>query len=347
METVLSARQRQLAVEVADSSAVGAARRMAADICARIALDEVACGQVALATTEAATNILKHAGRGEILARPLVVDGRPGIEIIAIDRGPGMANFARSAADGHTTAGSYGIGLGAMQRGTDFFDIHTAPGQGTVIAMRIYGRGGAGAPSAIDIGAVCLPITGETLCGDAWAVAAGPTLVTALVADGLGHGPQAAAASEAAAEIVERHPEQLPGALMQDVHAGLRGTRGAAAALLRIDLIEDELRFCGVGNIMASVYESGSAIVGGTRRQMVSHNGIVGGNAHKIQEFTQPWRPGSLLVLCSDGLNTRWDLNRYPGLTERHPSVIAAVLYRDFARGRDDVTVLVVREHGG
>jgi hypothetical protein len=77
---------------------------------------------------------------------------------------------------------------------------------------------------------------------------------------------------------------------------------------------------------------------------MVSHNGIVGSNMRKVQEFTQAWQPGSLLVLCSDGLNTRWDLNRYPGLADRHPSVIAALLYRDFARRRDDVTVLVLRE---
>jgi serine phosphatase RsbU (regulator of sigma subunit) len=225
-----------------------------------------------------------------------------------------------------------------MRRGADLFDIHTAPGQGTVIAMRIYGKAGAPAPGAMDIGAVCLPIVGETVCGDAWAVAADPTLVSVLLADGLGHGPLAAEASETAARIVSAKGQELPGVALQDIHHGLRATRGAAVALARLDLLADELRFAGVGNIMASVYE------GASRRQMVSHNGIVGSNMRKVQEFTQAWQPGSLLVLCSDGLNTRWDLNRYPGLADRHPSVIAALLYRDFARRRDDVTVLVLRE---
>jgi hypothetical protein len=208
-----------------------------------------------------------------------------------------------------------------------------------VIAMRVFGRGGAGAPRALELGVVCLPIPGESICGDAWAIAAEPTRFSALLADGLGHGPHAADASEAAARILAADPQGMPGALLEDMHRALRGTRGAAAALARVDLLRDEIRFAGVGNIMASVYE------GAVRRQMVSHNGIVGSNVHKFQEFTQPWHPGSLLVLCSDGLNTRWDLNRYPGLIDCHPSVIAGVLYRDFARRRDDVTVLVLREH--
>lgn len=60
------------------------------------------------------------------------------------------------------------------------------------------------------------------------------------------------------------------------------------------------------------------------------------------QAFTYPWSPDAVVVLHSDGLRTRWRLDAYPGLARRHPSLIAGVLYRDFARRRDDVTVLVV-----
>jgi len=48
------------------------------------------------------------------------------------------------------------------------------------------------------------------------------------------------------------------------------------------------------------------------------------------------------LIMYSDGLQSRWNLQDYPGLVHRHPAVIASVLHRDFCRGRDDVTVLVV-----
>jgi hypothetical protein len=67
----------------------------------------------------------------------------------------------------------------------------------------------------------------------------------------------------------------------------------------------------------------------------------------KVQEFAFPWPRGALLVMHSDGLGTQWDLGTYPGLTSRHPALIAAVLYRDYDRARDDVSVVVIRNRGG
>ena len=64
----------------------------------------------------------------------------------------------------------------------------------------------------------------------------------------------------------------------------------------------------------------------------------------RIQEFSYPWPSGALLVMHSDGLNTSWDVRGQPGLATRHPSLVAGVLYRDHARGTDDVTVAVARE---
>jgi hypothetical protein len=76
---------------------------------------------------------------------------------------------------------------------------------------------------------------------------------------------------------------------------------------------------------------------------MVSHNGIVGHAVRSIQEFVYPCSRNMLVVLHSDGLATNWHLPVYPGLAEKHPGIIAATRYRDFTRGRDDVTVVVAR----
>jgi hypothetical protein len=76
---------------------------------------------------------------------------------------------------------------------------------------------------------------------------------------------------------------------------------------------------------------------------MTSHNGTLGHELRKIQEFSFPWEPESLLIMHSDGLGSRWDLSQYPGIMRKHASMIAAVLYRDFERQRDDVTVLVAK----
>jgi hypothetical protein len=75
-------------------------------------------------------------------------------------------------------------------------------------------------------------------------------------------------------------------------------------------------------------------------RRMVSMPGTAGYNVRKIQSFDYAFESG-LVILCTDGLSTSWTLARYPGLRAAHPVLVAAVLYRDFGRRRDDVTVLV------
>jgi anti-sigma regulatory factor (Ser/Thr protein kinase) len=339
METVLSTASRQAVFHVGEPSEIAAARRAASVLARRLGFNDTRAGQVAIVVTEAATNIVKHASHGEILIRPVRSGNVAGIEIMAIDGGPGMANLALNMRDGVSTAGSYGVGLGAMQRLADEFDVYTTPGKGTVLCMTLWADSSTGHSSPWQVGVVCLPLPSEEVCGDAWAVSTSPTIATLLVADGLGHGPDAAAASESAAEVIAQHPDLSPTTALQQAHGLLRATRGAAVAIARLDSISGEMHFVGVGNIAACVFD------GDDRRQMVSHNGIVGSNMRKVQEFVVPWMAASMIILHSDGLATRWDLEQYPGLAIRHPSLIAAVLYRDFARKRDDITVLVVREN--
>jgi anti-sigma regulatory factor (Ser/Thr protein kinase) len=341
METILSSASRQALYEVSESTQIAAARRAGSDLARRLGFDETAAGKVAIVITEAATNMVKHAERGEILIRPLQCGDVPGIEVLAIDSGPGMANVALNMQDGMSTSGTYGVGLGAMHRLADELDIYTAPDKGTVLCMTMWARPDVTSDQALRTGVVCLPIAGETVCGDAWVVSSDQTVSTVLVADGLGHGPDAATAAEAATEVVARRPDFPPRATLQEAHAALRGTRGAAVAAAYLDAVAEQMHFAGIGNIAAYVFS------GGQRRQMVSHNGIVGSNMRTAQEFAVPWTAGSMLIMHSDGLGTRWDMAQYPGLPTRHPSVIAAVLYRDFSRRRDDVTVLVIREHQG
>ncbi|MBO0726304.1 MAG: SpoIIE family protein phosphatase, partial [Blastocatellia bacterium] len=192
-------------------------------------------------------------------------------------------------------------------------------------------------PPPLEIGAVCLPKPGEVACGDDWAVEWRAGHCVVLVADGLGHGADAAAAAMAAVNTLRTHPNLAPAALIEFAHGALRSTRGAALAVADIDLAQ-EVRYAGIGNIAGMILASGGA------RHMVSHAGIVGHEARKIQEFAYPWTQDSLLVMHSDGLATHWNLDQYPGLVGRRPSLIAGVLYRDFTRGRDDVTVVVAKK---
>jgi anti-sigma regulatory factor (Ser/Thr protein kinase) len=302
-------------------------------------------GKLALVVTEVASNLIKHAGGGELVIQDLA-SGQfgAGLDIMALDRGPGMSDVSRCLADGYSTAGSPGTGLGAASRLTDSFGIYSAPGEGTVLWARFPGTGPSQAEDTCrpQVGVVNLPAAGEQVCGDAWAVIPRDGRSLVLVVDGLGHGSPAAEAAEAAVGIIRAHRAEDPVAIIEAAHEPLRSTRGAAMAIALVDSANARLRYAGVGNISGILLDTRS----GQRNGLVSQNGTVGHSLRKVQAFDYPWTKDSLLLMHSDGLGTHWNLDRYPGLGQRHPSLIAGVLYRDHKRGRDDVTILAVREGG-
>ena len=336
-----------VALAVVESSQAGEARRLTLALARAVGFDEVGQGKVALVIIEIANNLIRHATNGELIVGVVRSGARVGLEILAIDRGPGVADFRRCLVDGYSTAGTPGTGLGAVSRICDAFDVYSVPHEGTVIAARILvpPRHPLERPMSypdLDLGAVCLPVAGETECGDAWATEeAAPGVHSVIVADGLGHGPKAAEASRLAVATFRQNPTFHPGEHLTALHPALKGTRGAAVAVAMIDANRGEIRFAGVGNIAGTVF-GGS----GSHRGLVSHNGTVGVNLHKVQEFTLPWSDQSLLVMHSDGLATSWRLDNRLALKSKAPSVIAGTLYRESSRRRDDVTVVVARTQG-
>jgi anti-sigma regulatory factor (Ser/Thr protein kinase) len=326
-------------IEVLESSQAGDARRKAVAFAEDLQMDETQCGQVALAATEIATNLVKHGGGGHILLQQLTTNGHSGLRIIGVDKGPGISDITGALADGHSTAGSMGTGLGAIRRLSDSFDVYSARDTGTVIGAEFWqGKNPqAQGKAKLEVGVVSEPIRGEEECGDGWGIRTTMDNVLLMVVDGLGHGTFAAEAAREAERIVANTKENSLEEIVQTVHLALKKTRGAAFAVAKINMEKGVLSFAGVGNISASVVAPGSS------RSMASHNGTLGQYLHRVQEFTTPWNPNSILVMHSDGLASRWDLERYPGIWNKPSSLIAAILHRDFSRGRDDVTVLVAK----
>jgi anti-sigma regulatory factor (Ser/Thr protein kinase) len=322
-------------VTVEEISQVGLARRLVTDSASRVGMSDELIGKLALIVTELGTNLIKHAGGGQILFRTLD-SACGGLEVLSIDKGPGIYDFDRAFEDGFSTAGSPGNGLGAVGRlSTEHFS-YSVPKGGTVIGTRVINRGAA-ADQYFEIGAICCPVKGEEECGDSWAVFPNQRGIRAIVADGLGHGPLAAEASEVAIRIVRESPELGLIDLIGRASDAMKATRGAALAVVDIDRFSETVRFAGVGNISAAIVDQGKM------RQMVSHNGTAGIQLRRVQEFTYPWTASALLLMHSDGLFTRWSLDTYPALAVQHPSIVGGILFRDFARGRDDVTVLTLR----
>jgi len=322
--------QRWLRVE--DPSAAAACRGAATALAGRLQFPEARTSQLTLAVTEAATNLHKHAVQGSMLLRIARVEGRPGIEMVTIDAGPGLRDARAALRDGHSTSGSLGIGLGAIRRLADFCDVYSAPGHGTALVARFWP---APPPAPGRYAGLARPITGETECGDVFGAAETGAGVTGVLCDGLGHGPLAASAATEAVTTVFEDPAASPAALLERVHRRIAHTRGGAIAIVQVS--GDAVRFAGLGNIAATI------LAGGARRGMVSVPGIAGHQARAIRQFDYTAPPGAAIILHSDGISSRWDAAALPGLNLRDPLVVASALLAQAGTRRDDAGVLVLK----
>jgi serine phosphatase RsbU (regulator of sigma subunit) len=239
--------------------------------------------------------------------------------------------------DGYSTAGSLGTGLGAIRRQADHFEIYTQPNDGSLIVARMWSEAGGGG-EARSLSGINVPKSGESVSGDAWASHVDGALATLIVVDGLGHGPQAADASNAAIRVFRQRAGLAPADMIEEIHSALRATRGAAVSVATVDRDRQIVRFAGVGNVAASMVSPLAP-----RQGLASHNGTAGVTMRRVQEFTYPIRPHDVLVMHSDGINTHWNAENHTGLWRRDPALIAAAIYRDHTRGRDDSTVVVAR----
>lgn len=324
---------------VTDPSSVGEVRRAAQTAAASIGFDDARAGDAALVATEMATNIVRHVGSGElIITTGNEVDGGI-LELLALDHGPGMRDVDRCMEDGFSTApGGSGTGLGAIRRLSDEFDIHSTREAGTAILSRF--RSASRKPQRITIGALSLPFPGEPVCGDAWEIFLDPPTCSITVIDGLGHGAAACAAAWEALQSIRAHPLRGVEQKLELAHQALKHTRGAAMAVAELHLDSGHITFAGVGNIVGAT-ASATAL-----RRMVSFDGTVGHEVIKIKEFDYSLQRGHVMVMHSDGLRSQWKFDRYPELLAHDPLLIAGVLYRDYVKGRDDVTVVVARVEG-
>jgi anti-sigma regulatory factor (Ser/Thr protein kinase) len=342
MEMTLRLTPAQFAVEVSNSSHVGEARRAAVRSAEAMGMDENDVGGIAIAVTELGTNLLKHATAGRLMFESLVSEGShqsvSGLRVLSLDKGPGIRDITTALEDGHSTSGTPGNGLGAIKRLSSHFDIYSLRDQGTCVLADFWPKKKVPASaSPLQLGVISFPVRGEEVCGDGWASRVTADNVYLLAVDGLGHGILASDAAREAERVFLETTSSSLSEILRDIHDALKKTRGAAGAIAAINQQKRTLTFAGLGNIASTL------ITRQDRRGIASYNGTLGHQLHTIREFTFPWHEDSTLIMHSDGLTSRWDLATYPGILSRHPSIISAMLYRDFARERDDATVLVAR----
>jgi anti-sigma regulatory factor (Ser/Thr protein kinase)/serine/threonine protein phosphatase PrpC len=324
---------------------------------AEIGFDETGIEEMAIAVSELATNLVKHAHGGRLTLTQLAAGARAGLQVESFDGGPGIADIERAMADGYSTIGGLGYGLGTVNRLMDTLHITSEPGKVTRIVCQRWVR--SGAPGALEcpleFGVVTRPHPAMEVNGDTFVVKSWGESALVGVIDGLGHGQFAHSAAETARQFVETHCDQPLATIFFGVDRACRATRGVVMALARFDFglktsepsvigypqSAIKLSFASIGNVEARIFGNPKPMNFMTRR------GVLGGSAPNVVVTEHPWELQSVMVLHSDGLTSHWRWEDFSGFIDLPATLIAQKLVFKLARDEDDATVIVVKAKVG
>lgn len=321
-------------IPVIDEASVALVRERVRAEGARIGLGELPTAALVNVASELAHNQRMHARSGVVVVRTARRGDQLGLEVVAADRGQGIADVARALEGRASRTGSLGIGLAAVLELADEVDVDVRLGEGTCVWARKFD---APAPRRLRVGAFGQSFPGEPCSGDDAAfVRANDTLLVG-VADGLGHGEPARQASVRAARVLAGDGDRAPERVLAECDRQLVRTRGAVMAAARLDAA-GQVSVAGVGNVGAHVYGPGrSWRFGGSSYVLGSPGG-----ARRVAIESQSLLAREVLVLFTDGIRSRLDLTGQLNLLREHPVVIAQRVVERFARDDDDVLVMVV-----
>lgn len=311
--------------------------------------------------SELGTNIIKYAQRGVIRVKREESEGAVDIHIGASDRGPGISNIDLAMQDRYTTGTSLGLGLPSVKRLADDFSITSELGLGTQVLVRkrirrplrratVTDQGAsvresktlrhapllARSSAIYEVAAYARPVPGEWVCGDiAWMQEVGDHLLLALV-DVSGHGNKAAELAGQISQHLALYPAIDPHELMGSLHGLLRGTQGAAAALIHVDLKTGQAEFCAVGNVSA-------CRVTGLPWKPISKDGVLGQRLPTLLRQSTRLSNGDLILMWTDGVS-ELAARRYAAKnTHQAAEKLAVDLVTTLGRPFDDASCMVLK----
>ncbi|HEY1022927.1 MAG TPA: ATP-binding SpoIIE family protein phosphatase [Flavisolibacter sp.] len=293
-------------------------------------------GEIDIIVAEMVSNLAKHAGGGEVFVKLIEEKGLQGIEIIALDNGPGIADLRAMMQDGATTKNTLGQGLGAIRRLSHHFQVYTQKGWGTILLCRVFTKEPppAKGPDPVEIRSFLVPKPGEEECGDGFYFKKTNDHVKLFLGDGLGHGKEAALATQKAIEAFKLCPENSPVEILRYLHHAVKRTRGLVGTVAVFNLKEQTWKICGVGNISTRFF--GATI----SKSHSPYNGIIGLNMpNSMNDQAVDYERGQCIILCSDGIKSKWDILKFPGILRHDLSLLDATIFKEFARNTDDMSI--------
>lgn len=319
------------ALNIVDRASVSLARQQIRGCAQRAGLSETDTEWMLLAVSELAQNQLDHAIDGTIACSVVRRGGVLGIEIEAVDRGPGIAEPG-SAIAGLLPGRGLGVGLAGVRRNVGELDVDVRIGASTTLRIRRFASEVPRHPEVAVIGRGLELPSGDS----AWVARRDGALWLAAI-DGLGHGEPARQASEQALAFLRRQEQFEPTSVLEGLHEALRQTRGAAITLARWDVRARVLEVAGVGNVAARLYANDGHLQGTVPTPgVLGHRRFVRPRLHRLEVA-----PRSVLLLATDGIASRID--PVPSIVGRSAAHIAQVVMAQAGKEHDDALVLIAR----
>lgn len=322
---------------VADRSYLAILKKEIHSLAHRTGFQGAALAEIDIITAEITSNLVKHARHGELLVRTVSQNGTAGIEFLSIDSGPGISETAIAMKDGVSTKGTLGQGLGAIKRLSDVFQLYSIPAWGSILLSRRFLKPlSAHAPEPAEVRFINVPKPSESVSGDGIFYYLTPEYLKVISLDGLGHGPDAHAASQKAIDEFRNCPLTNAVDIIRYIHPLIKRTRGAVGSVGIFSFAEKRWNICGVGNISTRIQN------GLVAKNYMPYNGIIGLTMPStMKENLVDHTAGQLLVMMSDGIRTKLELSKYPGILKYDLSILAAAIYKDHARKTDDMSVVI------
>ncbi len=323
-------------IAIRDEASISVAREEVRGVAARLGLSLEIGAAMATVTSELAYNQLKHARSGEIVIREIERDGVAGIEIVAADRGDGIEDPEHSLRGTGSSSGGLGVGLHAVRTLADEVDFDVRLGEGTCVWARKFATR---VRRRREVGILGRPHPDERVSGDHATFVRSPDSLAVAVADGLGHGPLARAASSVAITRFVENAHLAEDAILEICHSSLRETRGAVMAVAHVAEPDGTTSTASVGNV--SAYMCGPSI----SQRFGGASFVLGspGPLRPPRTDHATLTPRDALLLFSDGITSRAHCDKRLDLLREHPIVIAQTIMKEFGRDDDDVIVFAMR----